>query len=711
MKLKIYLGDLTHDSIGLATEVFPLNIGFVGAYCKKKFGDSVEISLFKYVQELEAAIYDNPPDILALSNYPWCHNIDMAMFKLLQKVKPEALRVMGGPNFPHDARFQKSFLAERPLIDIYPYIDGEVSFSNFVEAVLNSGSLTEAREQLKIKPIPGCVQLDKNGELVATAAPIRLGNLDEIPSPYLTGLLDKFFDGRLSPMIQTNRGCPFTCTYCADGTKLVSKINHFSTDRVKAEINYIGQRVPKSTKALFVSDLNFGMYARDAEICAELANAKAIYDYPYFIDTTTGKNSKQRVINNIEKLAGALGMTMSVQSMTPEVLKNIKRENLRLDDFLGLKPSIQRVGMATNAEVILGLPGETKDNHIESINKLLMLEMDHVLSYTLMMLNGTEMNTPEQREKWGYKTKFRVIPRDFSKLRTGENIVEVEEVAVQSHALPFEDYVEARKFVLMTGVVNNKGFKPLLRLLLHNKVQIKDLFLKMLESLNKAPAEGIPQVAPKDIAISFKEFERETREELWDTEEELVAFFQKDENWQGLLEGRFGANLLQTYKARVWGRSFDQLADCTFYHANVLMQEAGANQEALDQLAQVEKYCRGMTYNLMGEDRLQTIPETELTYDVGAWAADPESRPLSLYAWPQARKVRFTLSEQQFNYLEEVFDQFGRTTLGRGKVLIRISPNTLWRNADYEEQFSYEKVLRGAIPQFYKVPTSVTYRA
>jgi len=33
--LRIFFGDLTHDTVGLATEVFPLNIAFVAAYCKK----------------------------------------------------------------------------------------------------------------------------------------------------------------------------------------------------------------------------------------------------------------------------------------------------------------------------------------------------------------------------------------------------------------------------------------------------------------------------------------------------------------------------------------------------------------------------------------------------------------------------------------------------------------------------------------------------
>jgi hypothetical protein len=60
---------------------------------------------------------------------------------------------------------------------------------------------------------------------------------------------------------------------------------------------------------------------------------KEKYNYPLYIDTATGKNSKKRIINAIEKLDGVLAMIMSVQSMTPTVLKNIKRDN-KYDFFI-----------------------------------------------------------------------------------------------------------------------------------------------------------------------------------------------------------------------------------------------------------------------------------------------------------------------------------------------------------------------------------------
>ena len=74
-KLKIYLGDITHDTIILVSDTIPINIGFVASYMKKIFGEMVDISLFKYPKEIINAIKSNPPDMIALSNYSWNTNL------------------------------------------------------------------------------------------------------------------------------------------------------------------------------------------------------------------------------------------------------------------------------------------------------------------------------------------------------------------------------------------------------------------------------------------------------------------------------------------------------------------------------------------------------------------------------------------------------------------------------------------------------------
>ena len=131
--LKIFLCDLTYDTITLSTDVFPLNIGYIASYCKKLFGNDVEITLFKYVDAIDDAVSKNPPDILAMSNYAWCQRIDREISKIFSKLNPHGIVVWGGPNFPLDLPSQERFFRENSVIDIYVPVEGEIGFANIVK--------------------------------------------------------------------------------------------------------------------------------------------------------------------------------------------------------------------------------------------------------------------------------------------------------------------------------------------------------------------------------------------------------------------------------------------------------------------------------------------------------------------------------------------------------------------------------------------------
>ena len=94
----------------MSTEVFPLNIGYIAAYCTKRFGSKVDITLFKYIDELEKSIHENPPDVLGLSNYVWCHRIGLEMFDLVHSQNPNVITVWGGTEFSSKILNHSKFL-------------------------------------------------------------------------------------------------------------------------------------------------------------------------------------------------------------------------------------------------------------------------------------------------------------------------------------------------------------------------------------------------------------------------------------------------------------------------------------------------------------------------------------------------------------------------------------------------------------------------
>jgi len=662
--VRIFLGDLTYNTIGMSTEVFPLNVGYIAAYCKKRFGSKVDITIFKYIDELEDSIYENPPDVLGLSNYVWSYRIGLEMFNLVRSHNSNVITVWGGPNFPQDLESQQIFMKNCSNIDFYVPIEGEVGFSNIVEEVLNISELDYKKEILFKKPIDGCISHNPDGSLQFSIPEIRTKKLDEIPSPYLTGLMDKFFDGKLTPMIQTNRGCPFTCTFCVDGADTVNRVNQFGLERVSSELNYIGEHVTNNIHSLHISDLNFGMYPRDLEICDGIVGIQKKYDYPRKVLSTTGKNKKERIIKAIEKLNGTMSLTMSVQSMDEQILQNIRRSNISVDHMLALQPAIKKVGLVTDSEVILALPGETYQTQINTLKKLLIGKLDYIMVYTCMLLNGSELNTPEQRKKWNFQTKFRILPRDFTTLRNGKNVIETEEVVVGSDTLSFEEYIELRTlsfsiFVTNIGII----YDSLLKFLRQNNIEVFDLFFQMMKQIDSAPPL---------VQKIFDSVKNDMVDELWDSPEDIQSHYQEQKEYEKLLSGEAARNVMQYHNALV---RYSCMDEWTQFAGNIvfglLKRKKIINYELENQLKNIINYCTGLGHNTLGDDRMSTNPKFLFYYDIKNWLTDKNNKTLNQFKFDKKRTISFQFSRNDSKIIQDELER-QNVNSGMGQALKNI---------------------------------------
>jgi len=670
--LKIYLGDLTYTTVTLATEAFPLNVGYIASYCKKLFGNDIEITLFKYIDEIDKAVNENPPDILGLSNYCWSHNVSYEIFKICKKTNPNVVTIWGGPNFPIDFPSQKKFMEKYKEVDIYVPTEGETGLSNIVKKVLESNSIDEVKQQITQSPIDGCISRNEQGQIQYTIPTVRISSLDEIPSPYLNGMMDKFFDGKLTPMLQTNRGCPFHCTFCTDGRDEVNKVNNFSITRVQSEIQYVAEHIPKNTHSLHISDLNFGMYPRDIEICESLAKIQEKFDYPKYIKCTTGKNQKDKIIKAIKRLNSSLRVTMSVQSLDSNVLNNIRRDNISVDHMLALYPAIKEADLQTTSEVILGLPGETYSNHIQTLRDLIRAKMDEIVVHTCMLLDGSEMNLPEERKKWGMKTKFRVLQRDFAELSSGKKVIEYEEVVVNSNTMTFEEYIDLRNLAFII-FVTNQGivFDAVQKLLREQDIDVFELYYRMLTNKKNSP-ENTQKV--------IEQFKQATIGELWDSPRELLENFQKDFEYEKLLNGEAGTNVLYHYKAVVISEYMDDWTEYVIESAHTILKNSNNyNDELEKQFETVANYCRGLSHNVLGQDRLDTNPEYEFEYDIPSWLSPKTNLKLDNFKLSAKLKISFQLDNEQFKMVQDNIDVYGHSSIGKSKTLKMLPNQKLWR--------------------------------
>ena len=669
--LKIYLGDLTYTTLSLATDAFPLNVGFIAAYASKAFGSEVDLKLFKYVDDLENAINDAPPDILGMSNYPWNFNLGLEFFRMVKEVSPQTICVMGGPNIPLEDEGREIFIKQNKLIDFYSYLEGEEAFAALVRRAMETGL---DREKMRSAPIDGFIHRISETEVVKGIMLPRRRVLDEIPSPYLTGFMDKFFDGKLSPMMETNRGCPFSCSFCHEGNQLISKVNFFSTERVKEELDYIAAAVrnaPLLISNLTFADPNFAMYERDYEIVEHIAKIQEKQNWPRSVFASTGKNKKERIAQALRKLKGSMSMWMSVQSMDPVVLKEIHRDNISTSQMMSLATVYQEFGLPTFSELILGLPGDSYERHINSISQVLEAGINVVEAYTCMLLNGTQLNTAFSRATHNISSHFRILPRDFAKLGNGRIAVEIEEVVSSTNTMSFQDYQDARKLHLMVAVVyNGGGFNALLRLMRQNEIPIMQLLQRLVADMDEAP----PQVK-----AVFDSFVRLTRDELWESEEELRMFIYSGDNYEKLLKGEFGINLIQTHTAMSLA-VMDDWVDYVFRTAAEVLAGQLQKDKALPEiLNEIRVYCSGRVHNIWGSDRNESNPCVSMNYDISNWLHSPLATPISEYKFNQPVMYKFAFPDAKKEEMAAQIKRYGTTATGIGRIMAQMGRDRIWR--------------------------------
>ncbi len=464
-KILAYFADLTHTAEGINAKTFPLGIGCVVAYAQQEIGDFLATELFKLPKDLDEALSTKIPDLLCLSNYSWNFRLAYKFAQLAKEKKPDLIVVMGGPNYPLDEEKKVDFLKKNHLIDFYIANEGEEGFVDLLRK-LKSNNLDAEIIKSKEEPIINCEYLHNDRLIQGTNR--RIEDLDLIPSPYTSGVLDDFFDLSLIPLFETNRGCPFACTFCSDGIDFKSRVFRYSEARTAQTLEYISKKITNCNE-LSITDLNFGMYEADIITAKKIAQIKSETGYPISFYGTAGKNKPDRTIQvtNIINAEG-LGKGMigaALQSTDPEVLDAIKRSNISIDKYLKVTSYGKEKGAETYSEIILGLPMDTLEKHFKSLQTAVDMGMSKVRMYQLILLNGSEMDTPETRQKYVMRTKWRVLPGCagiYSILGEDHPVAEYEEIVIETNSLKYQEYLDCRIMNLIVEVfVNSAWFEEI----------------------------------------------------------------------------------------------------------------------------------------------------------------------------------------------------------------------------------------------------------
>ena len=629
-KLRIYLGDLVHNFLGGGSYMFPLNIGFLASYAKKIFEDEIDIELYKYPGELIERLKSDPPHVLGLSNYTWSANLNNKISGLARSVDARTMVVWGGPNINQTNDGYGEFFRKNPMVDFYVINEGELGFANLLRQFIeNNADIKRSKRD----PIDGCVFF--NGEPICGKRLERIEDVDIIPSPYLTGTLDKFFDYDLIPIIETNRGCPFTCTFCAQGLVSQHKVKMYDISRVLEELDYIADHV-KRTNLLCFADANFGIARRDIKIAERIRFLQQTKGYPRRCTINWVKTRKS--IEVAEIMGEATYLVSSLQSLDPIALKNVKRSNVDSKYFREIVDHVNDAGGVSGTEIILALPGETKESHLNSLRTIFSWDVSYIICYNCLLIDGSELTLPEERKRFELATKFRLIDSAFGQYNDILSF-ESEEGIRSTLSMSEEDILFFRPVHwLIQFFWNYRCYFDLMKFVYSKGINPVDFIVAVIENSHRAP---------QSVSSLFNDFRDEAKNEWFETPEDLRRHYSKPENFEFIREGGVG----KMNGKYTWRVILECKKDFDSYLGSVASEMLPAWKSEVDDLVQFASHALLDFSN--GID-FSATSEVEFAYDILAWRKNRYEGDLK----KRKNKEFFYFPEEKEKALNVLLDQY-----------------------------------------------------
>jgi len=373
---------------------------------------------------------DYPIDILALSCYTWNWYQNLELATAAKKKYPNCKIIAGGPHVD----FKDLEIFEKTPFDFICYAEGEQVFAEFVYSVENN---------LCLDNIPGIIS-KKNVLDIRPIVP-KL-NLSVLSSPWIhcQSELKTFSDRvksqgrRTNVAFETNRGCPYGCTFCDWGSATNSKIKKFNNDMVLEEIEIIMDMKPDF---VFITDANYGVYPEDYDFIKKFVECKKKNNYETSVIFSAAKNKKTvlaKCYNELHKENMIRGAQLGIQHTDPEVLQIIKRDNIKMEASLHQMEENWQYGVPLVPGLILGNPGDTIDKWKTCLSDMLKMSFHEDLRIHDFQILP---NAPAMEKDYFEKYELGTLRKMYAELPKNRTLVETD-FLVESFSYSRTDWIE-----------------------------------------------------------------------------------------------------------------------------------------------------------------------------------------------------------------------------------------------------------------------------
>ncbi len=196
-----------------------------------------------------------------------------------------------------------------------------------------------------------------------------------------------FMDPHNVPVV-TSRGCPCRCTFCSSTHLWGYNYRTRSAANVLKELDWLVERFG-------VKEIKF----QDDNLTVDKNRAREIFqgmvDRPYYLHWNTPNGIAVWTLDaemlKLMRASGCFEITMAVESGNQEVLSKIIKKPLKLDKAREVSRQAREAGIARGAYFIVGFPGESRDQIMDTVRFERELELDFPVLFIYNPLPGSAL--------------------------------------------------------------------------------------------------------------------------------------------------------------------------------------------------------------------------------------------------------------------------------------------------------------------------------
>jgi len=375
----------------------------------------LELTVNEQQDQLLARLHGVHADVILFSCYIWNTELTLKLASDLKQLSPGTVVILGGPEVSFGAF---DMMVRNAAVDCIVRGEGEEICRELLQALSDGAPLDE---------IAG-ITYREGEEIVANPERAALAELDSIPSPFTAALVDL-----AKPLVyyETSRGCPFSCAFCM--SSIDSGVRSFSMERIRHDLSLLMESGVQTVK-LVDRTFNYDA-ARANEIWSFILerNQGSKFHFEIAAELLTGDNLALLA----QVPAGMFRFEIGVQSGGEETLASVARKSSLDKLFDNVRRLKSQTRVTVHLDLVAGLPGESKEGFLSSLQGLFAQNADHIQVEALKVMKGTPMRGIARKERYAYSeaAPYKILQTpwlSFSDIRRIDGISRLLEVLYNS---------------------------------------------------------------------------------------------------------------------------------------------------------------------------------------------------------------------------------------------------------------------------------------